>query len=218
MLVISGVISIALAVLLMPKLISADRNDSDVLTQVLGGASGLAADAAYQEADLYFHAGVAGGCPDEHEGECHEGETAQKVSKLDLPLMNSISYLHGETAPKKHLHVEGAEEKELLPWFVAAVRLDPHHVEAWRTGAYWYYRTGDVKRACSFLTDGIKANPLDYRMYFERGILEHRTASYRAAMQDMETARKYWKSDLDEGSYDRKSIERYLEDSKAHIN
>lgn len=218
MLLAAGGLAFLLALTLVPKLSAGNQKDSDILMQVLGGSADLAADAAYQEADLYFHAGVTGGCPHEHEkeGECKdEPETVSMTA--DLPLMGTIQYLNGQTSPKQHRHLQGSEEKELLPWFIATVRLNPHHIDAWRVGTYWYLRTGSKQRALDFVSQGITSNPDDYRLYMERGIVEHHLAKWKSTVSDMEHAQRLWKNLSDDSKYDAREIDIYLKDARSRL-
>jgi len=200
--------SALLASVLVPGLKAASPQNTDVLMQVLGGTTELAAEKAYQQTEVYLHAGVT---DDSLEG------SRQPSRSRRLPLMGLVRRLHGETAPKAHRHLQGDDEKELLPWFVAAVRLNPHHIDAWRDGSYWFYRTGDFHRAEEFISDGIRCNPRDYQLYLDRGILYHRLKKWENSVGDLETARKLWKSDSRDAPFDRKAIRIYLNDSRKHL-
>lgn len=217
MLITAGILSFVLALIIVPRLKAANPKDSDIFVQVLGGTTEVAASAAYEEADTYFHAGISGGCPDEHEDACKEHEKQTATSHGDLPLKSVVEYLSGETAPRKHVHLEAADEKELLPWFTATVRLNPHHIEAWRTGAYWYYRTGNADQAVEFISQGIRSNPGDYRVYLERGMLYHRLRRWSEAVRDFDTAQHLFKAEGEEAVYDRKAIEIYRKDAQSHL-
>ena len=213
MALIGGILTILLASALVPGLKAASPQDPDVLVQVLGGTTELAAEKAYRDADVYLHAGVtACGEPAESAGSPGEPQSARQ-----LPLMDLFRRLHGETAPKVHRHLQGDEEKELLPWFVAAVRLNPHHIDAWRDGSYWFYRTGDFHRSEEFISDGIRRNPHDYRLYLDRGILYHRLNKWESSVRDLETARKLWKNNSEDAPFERKAIRIYLDDSRKRL-
>lgn len=216
--------ALMLSAALVPGLKAANPQSPDILTQILGGTRDLVAEQAYREADLYFHAGYECECPDEdhhhaggHEHEVPHGPAEPQHAHADLPLIGLVERLHGETAPKIHRHLQGEEEKELLPWFVAAVRLNPQHVEAWRVGSYWFYRTGDARRAEQFITDGIACNPGAYRLYLDRGVLYYRSEEWRKAVTDLERAGELWKGSSEDASYDRKAIRTYLGDARARL-
>ncbi|MHB0913418.1 MAG: tetratricopeptide repeat protein [Armatimonadota bacterium] len=199
--IISAALALALSSLIAPH----TSAGGDVLTEVLGGTAQLAGDMAYEQADVYFHGGGTS-CHGEHE------EAPETVS--DLPLSAFIHYLDGEMAPKEHRHLAGAEEKELLPWFVTAVELNPQLVDAWCNGAYWFYRTGNHKKAEEFITQGITKNLRDYHVWLERGVLYHRLGRWRESAGDLERAEKLWKNDSEDAVYFRRAIRTYLRDSK----
>jgi tetratricopeptide (TPR) repeat protein len=216
MVVIGGMTALLLASVLVPGLRASGPQKSDLLVQVLGGTTEFVADKAFLEADVYFHGGQSGGClihgHHEHAGDEHESQDGAQ-----LPLKDVVSYLHGETAPKVHKHLAGEQEKELLPWFVAVVRLNPHHIDAWRTGSYWFYRTGDSKRAEEFISEGMRRNPGDYRLYLDRGILEYRLRNWEKAVSDLDTAERLWKNDSSDAPSDLRAIGLYRSDALTHL-
>lgn len=212
---VTGVLALLLVLVLIPRLTSANEKNSDVLTQVLGGTADYAANAAYTEADVYFHGGVPDNDREEHDGKCTD--TSPKLSaNANLPLMKLMWNLDQEITPTTHRHIHGAAEKEILPWFIAAVRLNPHLIDAWRTGTYWYYRTGFPKQAMDFANQAIKANPGVYQLYLERGILDHRLKLWDKTVKDMEEAQKLWKNNSSDAPYDKRAIKTYLKDAKSH--
>lgn len=214
--IFSSCLALGLTLVLVPSLKAANPQGEDILTQVFGGTTQIAADAAYKEADVYFHGGVSGGC--HHHDNCGHDEDADGGAHGSLPLISLIEKLHGETAPREHRHLNGVEEKELLPWFVAAVNLNPQCVEAWCTGTYWFYHTGDRARAERFISDGIRANPDDYSVYMERGILYHRLGRWASSLNDLAHARRLWKyRDLDD-QYNLKAIDIYSRDSGERLS
>ena len=218
--VAGGLIALVLSSVLVPKLKAANPRNSDILVQVLGGTADLAADQAYQEADIYFHGGIRLKCHDlEARGEeCHGDNDDQPArhSGVNLPLLSYVERLQGEAAPKKHRHLGGTEEKEILPWFEVTVRLNPHHIEAYSTGSYWYSRTGDRKRALEFVSAGVRNNPDDYRLYLDRGVIHYHLRRWDSAIQDLQTARRLWKNLNEDSPYDLKAIKRYLSYAKSH--
>jgi tetratricopeptide (TPR) repeat protein len=205
--VAGGLVALVLSSVLVPKFRAASPPNSDILVQVLGGTADLAADQAYREADVYFHGGRKA------EGRHTESDD---LSEARLPLLGYVKRLQGEAAPRDHRHLGGTEEKEVLPWFEVTVRLNPHHVEAYSTGSYWYFRTGDRKRALEFVSAGIRQNPDDYRLYFDRGIIYYRLKSWDGAIRDLQTARRLWKNLNEDSPLDLKAIGRYLGYAASH--
>ena len=63
-------------------------------------------------------------------------------------------------APAVHKHLEGKKVVEMIPWFWASVKADPHNVEAWTTAVYVADRSiKNEKLAAQILADAKKANP-----------------------------------------------------------
>ena len=186
---------------------ASDRQEGDVLVRLFGGTAEIASQSAMERADLYLHAG--NGHKNGHEGESPEAHR--------LPLRQTIERLHGATAPTAHRHLAGAEEKELLPWFVIAVRLDRHNVEAWLDGAYWFYRTGQTGEAERLITEGIKHNPKDHRVFLERGILYHRMKQYDKSASDLRRAIRLYRQINEDSPFELKAARIFLGDAQQKL-
>lgn len=186
---------------------ASDRQEADVLVRLFGGTAEIASQSAMDRADLYLHAGTGYVCH-------HEDVDEQAHS---LPLQAVVTSLHGATAPATHKHIEGAEEKELLPWFIIAARLNPHNVEAWLDGTYWFYRTGQSAQAERFAAEAVRNNPVDHRVYLERGILHHRMKRYEKAETDLMTSIKLYRTLSDESPFELKAARIYLRDSRERL-
>ncbi len=206
---VSGVIAMLLAGSITTRT-RASEGESDMLVRMFGATAEVASQSAMDRADLYLHAGAA------HDQQ--RDDPAQDAERAHtLPLQGVLARLHGATAPEEHKHIEGAEEKELLPWFVIAARLNPRNIEAWLDGGYWYYRTGKVEEAERFITQGIKHNPKDHRVYLERGILYHRMKRWDDAVKDLETSIKLYKKLNDDSPFELKAARIYLRDSREKL-
>lgn len=205
-----GSVAFILAGMIVTGSGASDSHESDILVRLFGGTAEIASQTAMDQADLYLHAGVGHTCDD-----CRH---AEEERALPLPLYAVVTRLHGETAPKEHKHVQGAEEKELLPWFIVAARLNPHNVEAWLDGTYWFYRTGETQEAERFITEAIAHNPDDHRVYLERGILYHRLKRYPDAARDLETSIELYKTLSDESPFELKAARIYLRDTRKHLS
>lgn len=214
-----GILMLVLSSMLIPQFQTATPQSGDVLAQVMGGTADFAAQQAYQEADIYFHAGVRLKCNHEGPREDHcDGRDDEPVAQpqQDLPLIGWVQTMQNATTPKGHRHLSNADSKEMLPWFVLATRLNPRNVEAWSTGTYWFYRSGQTAQAEDFINAGVRNNPTAYRLYLDRGVLYYHERRWDKATSDLNAARKYWKN-LDEDSpYDLKAIGRYSGYARAH--
>ena len=74
-----------------------------------------------------------------------------------------------EIEPSIHVHPEGVEVSEIMPWLRVTTEMDPNNVEAYLTTAYWLeesIRRPDVAEAV--LREAQWNNPKDYRVINER--------------------------------------------------
>lgn len=216
---ISSLLAFLLALVIVPQTSMSDEKNTDVLLRVLGGTADLASDKAFKQADVYYHAGMMDKCPDEsHHHEEHGSHRHEEDSEpVNLPLANFIRNIYAQTQPGEHMHIHGESEKELIPWFIVSTRLNPRNIEAWRVGTYWFFRTGDLKRAEDFISKGISANPSDYRLHMDQGIMYHRLREWELSIKSLETARLLWKNNSDDAPFDLKAIKTYFSDSKKHL-
>ena len=118
----------------MPQVVRGDG----VLAVAFGDARETISHALVHKADSYFHGGIDMDCKhlEEHGGHADlhglqdNGEEAQAAFD---PWWWINSHIR---APERHIHLDGVKSVELLPWFWAAVRADPHNVDAWTTALY----------------------------------------------------------------------------------
>ena len=107
----------------------------DVLSVAFADARETIGLAMLRKADSYFHGGVDVDC---HEGHgcarCHgcRGHGAAHGCGFD-PWRWVNSHVR---APERHMHLDDGRAVEMMPWFWAAVRADPHNADAWTTAAY----------------------------------------------------------------------------------
>jgi len=94
---------------------------TDVLSVLIGDAKTVLSAALVHKADSYFHGGIDMHC---------EGVSAGRLPDPWRWLNERIR------APEVERHLEGGRAVEMLPWFWASVKANPHNVEAWT--ATWY--------------------------------------------------------------------------------
>ena len=114
----------------------------DALSVAFADAKETISAAMVHKADSYFHGGidmdchVAHGHDHEHEhdhDECHHDHDEPPETVGFDPWRWINSHVR---APERHVHLDGENSAETLPWFWAAVRADPHNVDAWTTALY----------------------------------------------------------------------------------
>ena len=118
----------------------------DALSVAFADAKSSISAAMVHKADSYFHGGIDMECPDRHEcghGECHHehghGEDDHHAGEHEetAELHDPWGWINRHVrAPQKHVHLEGRQAVELMPWLWAAVRADAHNVDAWTTAFY----------------------------------------------------------------------------------
>ena len=164
------VVAVLLAVILgrtegsrMPQTAQGD----DVLSVAFADAKATISAAMVHKADSYFHGGIDIDCHEAHEHphdrgghgvHQHEGEHADG---RESPASDPWRWINCHVrAPEKHVHLDGDEAVELMPWFWASVRADPHNIEAWT--AAWYAANSmlkDKKLARRIIDEAKAKNP-----------------------------------------------------------
>ena len=124
----------------------------------------------FNEADLYFHKGVA------------HRETA-----IQIP--GPFRRWQADITPVQHAHAEGDASAEILPWLKLATRADPHNVEAFLVASYWA-QAGLHRQdlAGDILNEAQRMNPGDYRIALEKGRLAIVSHRFNAAIPLLESA------------------------------
>ena len=92
--------------------------DTSVAERLLGASRVAFGNSFFEEADNYFHKGV--------------GHVHQKAFSNDL-----FQMLKAEIEPSVHVHPEGVEVSEIMPWLRFTTEMDPNNVDAYLTTAYW---------------------------------------------------------------------------------
>lgn len=204
-----GVAAIALGLLLgsqpmetMPW--KAERQD--VFSIFLGDARLAFSQAMSHKADSYFHGGVDIEWH-EHHHHSHEGqeednhtETAEQIGSDEASrerMATEAFETHGDPwawinariHSQEHHHLEAERARELLPWYWAACRADPHAIEAYQSSAYVLSSLmHDPAHALAVLDEGIRLNPKSADLEFDKGqildaVLKNRPAAEKAFHQ-----------------------------------
>lgn len=163
------------------------------LSVAFADAKAAISSAMLQKADSYFHGGIDiechEGCEHDHEGEHgHGGDEGHRGGAWDPWRWINLHV----RAPERHVHLDGDKAVELLPWFWAAVRADPHNVDAWTTAAYAADRMiGDRSLARRVLREARARNPcsLDIALAEARMVYDGGSGDVAAAERLFEEAR-----------------------------
>jgi tetratricopeptide (TPR) repeat protein len=128
----------------------------------------------FQTADVYFHRG------------------ATDVRKHDRPEGFFVG-LRDRVAPRDHVHAEGIEVAEIMPWLALSIRADPRNVETYLVSAFWLAHA--AKRpdlALNVLNRAQQANPGDYRVQIEKGRLFLQEGRFDLSRSAFDAALAFW--------------------------
>src|SRR5437588_9986821 len=68
----------------------------------------------------------------------------------------------------EHTHLQGGNEREILPWLRVSAELDPHRIDTYTVASYWLRSSlGKVDEAEQFLREGLRQNPGSYELWYE---------------------------------------------------
>lgn len=159
----------------MPQAVSGD----DVLSVAFGDAKETISRAMVHKADSYFHGGVDMECSMDHEHEqeeCSEhshhdcahdhhdedlDDHAHEQARSGISSFDPWRWINTRIrAPEVDQHLDKDHIVEMMPWFWAAVKADPHNIEAWTTA--FYMATNGMKDdslAQEVLKEAKRANP-----------------------------------------------------------
>ena len=125
----------------LPQVVQGD----DALSVAFGDAKYTISVAMVHKADSYFHGGIDMECKEHHDHHDHPDDHDHDHAPNPSPLTPHPSthtfdpwrWINQHVrAPEKHVHLEGEKSVELMPWFWASVKADPHNIDAWTTA--WY--------------------------------------------------------------------------------
>ncbi len=154
-------------------------SDESLAGRLLGAARvGLGED-AFVRADDYFHMGVG-----HHERKAFEDSVYQRLA--------------ADIRPSGHVHAEGYDVREIMPWLRVTTRMDPRNVPAYLTTAFWL--AGALQRpdqAEQVLMEAQRNNPGDYRVLSERALLLLRRADDEAAARLFDAGIRRWPGPMD---------------------
>ena len=122
-LILAAVLALAVSTFAPSRLPQMVQGD-DALSVAFADAKATISAAMVHKADSYFHGGI----------------DMERQRRADDPWRWINRHVR---APERHVHLEGRKNVELLPWFWASVKADPHNVDAWTTA--WYIANNGLK-------------------------------------------------------------------------
>ncbi|MCU0771213.1 MAG: hypothetical protein MUE94_05505 [Verrucomicrobia bacterium] len=143
----------------------AEKQAGNHLVESLGSEGG---DAGHVQGPECDHSAGPGEEAHAHDEACEHAEPSGGPDDW-------IARLAARFEPDRHVHLEGDEDKEMLPWVKLAVEMDPHNVDAYAVGGYWLREMGKTREAEAFLREAQRNNPDSCEIYFELGRLTELT-------------------------------------------
>ncbi|MDO9541366.1 MAG: tetratricopeptide repeat protein [Kiritimatiellia bacterium] len=123
----------------------------------------------YEQADCVFHKGIG-----------HYKPAAFK---------DWFARMKDEVSPAGHLHLHKEGVLEIMPWLYFATRANPSNVNAYVVAAYWLAgEAGRPDLAEGVLNEALRNNPVDYRVYMEKGNLALKEGNYGKAARFLDAA------------------------------
>ncbi|MFN0085296.1 MAG: hypothetical protein ACKVX9_07905 [Blastocatellia bacterium] len=100
----------------------------------------------------------------------------------DLYWIRTIQYFGRQLEQQRAVSemVDPGRMKLLEPLLDITTELDPHHIAAYRFGAF-FLRYADEEKARRFAEHGIRNNPAEWRLYQDLGFLHWREGRFRDA-------------------------------------
>lgn len=185
------------------------QNNGDPLAVLLGDVRMIVSNEMIGKADQYFHGGITeiencshgdghfhsgygprvnnghDGCDDDH---IHDHEDHVE------PFDPWASIKHAVRLPVIDQHLDDDKSRELLPWFWAAIRLDPQNTRAYLNAAYVLEAYHNMpEKALEIIDSGIQAVPHNPELEFSKGMLlfknlnrtDDAIVSFRNALSDL---------------------------------
>ena len=116
----------------------------DALSVAFADAKAVLSAAMVHKADSYFHGGIDMECHERPGHEHHHDHHEEHGADGETDHADPWSWINRHVrAPERHVHLEGSGAVELMPWFWASVRADPHNIDAWTTA--WYVANSMIK-------------------------------------------------------------------------
>ena len=158
--------------------------DEAFYLRLLGETKSMFSYLSILQADLYYHGGV-GHFYSEHKGEMglgHEEGACQEEhhhAQTDMERYsghNILMKIDDAIRVNRHVHLEGDQTKEVVPWLYYSLKMDPNNVMAYTLSSYWLaYRMKRFDEGMSCLQEGLINNPHSWEIKVEIGrlYLEH---------------------------------------------
>ncbi len=132
----------------------------------------------YRSSDIYYHRGA-------------RPQPAGTVRE------DGLTRLSEAISPTQHTHLSAGEVSEIMPWLMAAIRIDPYNIEAWRVAAFWLAApdVGKYDEAIALLQKAERRHPEDYRPRLDLARFRLNEGDFRNAVRYLDRALDRWRPD-----------------------
>lgn len=154
-------------------------SSAGVFVALMGDSRRLFADHFFSMADAYFHSGFyptvfdrakRGESHLKEEAHEHEGADHDEHDSFLGPPKDWIERFGRHFFPTVHTHLNGGNEREILPWLKLSAEMDPKRIDTYVTASYWLRTTlNKPAEAEQFLREGLRANPDSHEILLELG-------------------------------------------------
>jgi tetratricopeptide (TPR) repeat protein len=148
--------------------------NSQLFYKTFGEFREYLSDLSYLQADAYFH---SKGRNCEQGLEAHDEYAVETKHQHALPELaikqifpNHLLNISQAIQINGHRHLSVNEQKEIIPWFYYAIKLNPHNESAYCIGGFWLANhLGKIDEAIEFLKQGLEHNPDSWKICAELG-------------------------------------------------
>ena len=146
----------------------------DPLYRLLGSSREMVGDALFLKADAYFHGGAPRHFEDTPSDAQREGRVEEDHAETEEE-GDWISRIRRKVAFEGHYHLTGNEKKEIVPFLIWAVELDPYNATGILSTAYWLdHNFKKTDEAARILEKGVRDNPAAWEIEYNLGKLDYR--------------------------------------------
>lgn len=143
----------------------------DAFYRLLGSAKEGMGDVLFLKADAYYHGGVTAGFS-EKRGEAEKEGMIEADEELNGSSLDWVSRVNHRIQSYAHMHLTKEKEKEILPFLMWSVSLDPHNLSAVLTTAFTLDKDfGKSDEAIKILEKGLQENPESWEIAHDLGKL-----------------------------------------------
>ncbi len=151
-----------------------DSGDTSVAAAIMDAGRTTLSAWLYEKADLYFHVG--------------------KPRSVDLAFTGTVFQDLAETlGPTAHVHREGDQVREIVPWLWMASRADPNNIQHYLVASFWLaHEAGQSDLARALLAEARWNNPFSYPIAMEDALIALKHGEVNDAASLLNAGLAFW--------------------------